>query len=405
VVSSGIDMRAQPQIDVALLTGGGDRPYAYGLATALMSQGVGLDVVAGDELDGPEFRNSPRVRFLNLRRDQRPDASVPAKVSRVLLYYGRLFRYALHARPRIFHILWNNKFEVFDRTALMLYYKLLGKQITMTVHNVNAGIRDATDTLLNRVSLKIQYRFADHIFVHTNRMKDELARDFGVCPTRITVIPFGINNAVPQTAMTSAEARLRLGVGARDKTILFFGNIAPYKGLEYLLDAFRRIKDRDCYRLIVAGKPRKGSESYWAALEGSIASELHDRRILTRIEFVPDEETEIYFKAADLVVLPYTEIFQSGVLFLGYSFGLPVIASDVGSLKDDIVEGRTGYVVAKTDPADLARAIEAYFGSSLYAGLAERRKDIRAYATERHSWVTVGEMTQRVYQALFEKTL
>ena len=69
----------------------------YGLATALMSQGVGLDVVAGDELDGPEFRNSPRVRFLNLRRDQRPDASVPAKVSRVLLDYGRLVRYA---RPR-----------------------------------------------------------------------------------------------------------------------------------------------------------------------------------------------------------------------------------------------------------------------------------------------------------------
>jgi glycosyltransferase involved in cell wall biosynthesis len=287
----------------------------------------------------------------------------------------------------------------------MLYYKLLGKQITMTVHNVNAGIRDATDTLLNRASLKIQYRFADHIFVHTNRMKDELARDFGVSPTRITVIPFGINNAVPQTAMTGAEARRRLGVGARDKTILFFGNIAPYKGLEYLLDAFRRVKDRDCYRLIVAGKPRKGSESYWADLERSIAAELRDRRILTRIDFVPDEETEIYFKAADLVVLPYTEIFQSGVLFLGYSFGLPVIASDVGSLKDDIVEGKTGYVVAKMDPVDLARAIEAYFGSSLYAGLAERRKDIRAYATERHSWVTVGEMTQRVYQALFEKTL
>ena len=120
---------------------------------------------------------------------------------------------------------------------------------------------------------------------------------------------------------------------------------------------------------------------------------------------MPEADTEVYFKAADVLALPYTSVSQSGVLILGYRFGLPAIAADVGSFREDIVEGRTGYVVAKTDLADLARAIEAYFGSSLYVGLAERRKDIRAYATERHSWVTVGEMTQRVYQALFEKTL
>ena len=55
------------------------------------------------------------------------------------MYYAKLIRYAATAKPKIFHILWNNKFELFDRTVLMLYYRLLGKRIVLTAHNVNAG--------------------------------------------------------------------------------------------------------------------------------------------------------------------------------------------------------------------------------------------------------------------------
>src|SRR5206468_2681019 len=111
------------EMAVALLTGGADEPYAYGLATGLISKGVALDLIANDELDGPEFHSKPGVNFLNLRGDQHPDASILRKGFRVLLYYAKLVRYALSARPRIFHILWNNKFEWFDRTLLMAYYK------------------------------------------------------------------------------------------------------------------------------------------------------------------------------------------------------------------------------------------------------------------------------------------
>ncbi len=87
-------------------------------------------------------------------------------------------------------------------------------------------------------------------------------------------------------------------------------------------------------------------------------------------------------------------------MFLGHSFGLPVLAADVGSLKDDIVEGKTGFVFRPEDPADLARAIEQYFASDLYADLNSRRREIRDYATERHSWEVVGEMTRNVYAGL-----
>ena len=96
---------------MALLTGGADRPYVFGLATALMSKGAALDLIGSDELDCPEFHGKPDVNFLNLRGSQRSDASFVKKVFRVLMYYARLIRYAATAKPRIFHILWNNKFE------------------------------------------------------------------------------------------------------------------------------------------------------------------------------------------------------------------------------------------------------------------------------------------------------
>lgn len=397
--------RVGEQIAVALLTGGADQPYAYGLGTALIPRVQALDVIGNDELDCPDFHGKPGVAFLNLRGQQRPDASFGRKISRMLVYYARLIRYAAASKPKIFHILWNNKFETFDRTLLMLYYLLLGKKIVLTVHNVNTRRRDANDTLLNRATLRIQYQLAAHLFVHTEQMKTELMEEFGVEAGRVTVIPFGINNATPNTGLTPSDARKRLSLREGEKTILFFGHITPYKGLEYLVDACRQIAGRQGgYRLIVAGRP-KNCEAYWRPIRESLHEDIRTGRVLLRDEFIPDEETEVYFKAADVLVLPYKHIYQSGVLFLGHSFGLPALVADVGSLKDDIVEGKTGSVFKPEDSGDLAKAIESYFASDLYRTLNHRRREIRESALERHSWEVVGEMTMSVYETLLRPSL
>ena len=181
--------------------------------------------------------------------------------------------------------------------------------------------------------------------------------------------------------------------------MLFFGNIAPYKGLEYLVEAVASLVSREpSYRLIIAGQP-KGDSAYWEGIQKRISDLKLTDYVIKRIEYVRDADAEIYFKAADLLVLPYTYIFQSGVLFLGYNFGLPAIAADVGSLKEDIIEGTTGFVCKSCDPSDLSKVIATYFSSELYRELEARRNWIGNFASEKYSWKKVAEISRAAYAA------
>src|SRR5208283_2050217 len=250
-------------VKIGLLTGGFDKPYVYGLATALAAKGAFIDLVGGDAVDCPEFHTSMHVNFLNFRHKPSKDEGLIRKVTSVLSFYARLIQYAAVSKAKILHIIWNNKIYFLDRTLLMLYYKMLGKKLVFTAHNINAGVRDSSDSFVNRLTLKTQYRLADHIFVHTEKMKGELIKDFGIRESAITVIPFGINNAVPDTDLTPRDARRRLGISEGEKTLLFFGNIGTYKGLEYLVAAFQEVlKSIPDSRLIIAGKLRGDAQKY-----------------------------------------------------------------------------------------------------------------------------------------------
>ena len=258
------------------------------------------------------------------------------------------------------------------------------------------------DSWLNRFTLKCQYDLTNHMFVHTSKMKEELASDFGVRAEKVTIIPYGVNNVLPYTGLATEDARKRLGLGSSEKVLLNFGAIKTYKGLEYLVEAFQQIASRGNYRLIVAGERKKGHEEYWDSIQRKIESHPSRDRVLQKIEFIPDAETEIYFKAADVAILPYTDIFQSGILFVAYNYGTPVIATDVGSFAEDIVSGRTGFVCRPRNADDLARTIESYFETDLFRELEHRRQEIRDFVISGHSWDTVAALTKSVYAELLE---
>jgi glycosyltransferase involved in cell wall biosynthesis len=402
-LSESDNSNSKGAVPITVMTGGIDRPYTFGLAMELVSKGVALELVGSDGVDFPEFHTTKGIRFLNLQGSQRADVSTLRKIFRLVNFYSKLIFYSIAAKPKIFHILWNNKLERFDRTCLTVFYKILGKKVVLTVHNVNTRKRDANDSWLNRRTLRFQYRMADHIFVHTDSARTELVNEFGVRESRITVMPFPINNALRQSDMTQAEARRRLGIADGRKTMLFFGRITPYKGLEYLVEAFRALAaKRDEFRLIIAGRPENDCQEYWNAIRDGIESEVKSGSILLRADHIPDEEIETYFKAADVSVLPYKQIYQSGVLFLSYSFGLPALVANLGGLGGDVEEGRTGFVFKSEDSTELTAAIERYFASELYRDLDARRQQIKEIATAKHSWDVVGRETMSVYSNLLQ---
>jgi D-inositol-3-phosphate glycosyltransferase len=392
------------RIRVSLLTGGMDPPYVLGLLSGLIGHPVLIDVIGNDEMKDQAVMQNQQILYCNFRGNQDEHSTITKKISRIVRYYIQLMWYAFRADSKVFHILWFNRFIYFDRTILNLYYKLLGKKLIYTAHNINAGERDGTDTFLNRLSLRWLYGIVDHIIVHTDKMKDQLIREFDVAEQRVTVMVFGINNTSPRSQMTRQGARDVLGIGIQEQVLLFFGNIAPYKGLDILVKALATLKKNgQAPKLLIAGKI-KDSKSllHWADIERTIEEHNLHQHIIKTIEFIPEQDVELYYKAADVLVLPYRHIFQSGVLFLGYSFGLPVIATDVGSLKNDIVEGHTGFVCRPEDVDHLASTIRRYFRSDLYTNLSMGREDISRYANEKYSWQQGGDTTYAIYRRLLQ---
>jgi D-inositol-3-phosphate glycosyltransferase len=387
----------QPSVAVALLTGGWSDGYLVGLASGLLDAGVEIECVGGDELSVYPVFTREGVRYVNLRGSTDSNASFSQKALRILRYYVRLMTYSLRTRCRLFHVQWENKFIFLDRTLLLLYYKILGKRLVLTAHNVNGEEREGRDSALNRFSLKVMYTVADHIIVHTARMKTELSQRFRIEPAKVSVIPYGVYGIANGLKLSRNEARQKLSITLDRKVILFFGAIDWYKGLDVLVESFKGLLAEDpSYMLIVAGKPKYGQQ-YLAEIVDLLRGCRQDSDFLLRPEFIPEREMEWYFAAADCLVLPYRSIFQSGVLFLSYSFGLPVIATDVGSFREFVIEGKTGFVVPPSREG-LAAGIRQYFASNLYGQLPVKRDVIRRWSRRKFDWRKIGSATRDVYQ-------
>lgn len=383
---------------VSILTAGKDPTYALGLLEGLVSRPLTIDFLADDEMQLSPLAKMPNVNYLNVRSgDQSETVPLRQRVTRFARHYLGLLKYAATTDSKLFHILWYNSIEWFDNSLLLLYYRLMGKRIVYTVHNVNTRERDSRSRLIDRLALKYLYKHVDHILVHSELVKSEIVGRYSVDPGKISVIPFGVNNVVPRTGLTKARAREILGIENGQKILLFFGRIAPYKGLDLMMEALDHLPE--C-RLLIIGRIKEGFDKYRKEVEGLIAAKNHNGRIYMRTDFVPDEEVEIYFKASDLVVLPYKNIYQSGVPFLSYSFGVPVVATNVGSLADSVVEGVTGYVSAPEDPRDLAAKISLFFQSDMYRDNEATRETIIRYVNENHSWDRVSDIVCKVYKTV-----
>jgi glycosyltransferase involved in cell wall biosynthesis len=152
-----------------------------------------------------------------------------------------------------------------------------------------------------------------------------------------------------------AEARQKLGIHPTKKTILFFGFIRDYKGLDLLIESFGQLSED--YQLIIAGEVYGSFEPY----QKQIDALPNKQDVFAHARYISDHEVPLFFGASDAVVLPYKSATQSGISAIAFHFGVPIIATDVGGLKEIIGHEKTGLIVPTPDPSAIAQSINQFY--------------------------------------------
>ena len=244
------------------------------------------------------------------------------------------------------------------------------KPVVFLCHNVVPH----ESSVFDRILTEIGFAGADAFLVQSREDGENLRRLRK--DAVMDVNPHPIYDFFDGNRFDRETARRELGVSG--SVILFFGYVRPYKGLGLLMDAFARALKRVPATLLIVGEFYEKREPYDEQISGLSIGE-HVRVV---DEYVANEEVEKYFKAADLVVLPYLSATQSGIVQTSYSFGKPVVVTEVGGLPDVVTDGETGYVVPKNDAEALAAAIVRFFDEDQGARMTD---NIRA-GRERFSW-------------------
>jgi glycosyltransferase involved in cell wall biosynthesis len=383
---------------------GGHARYARELTTALAEAGgrrYAFELVTSEDIEA-QFKSDaydvhpilPKLR----ERSAFPNSAAWA-MNRVTHYARRemcLLKW-LERRPDVTAVHFQ---EWTPWLAAPLFRRLrrMGKKVFYTVHNVVPHRYPARvpKALMHRW-IRQGCRQTDGLFVHSEGLADELTRFLGrghVPP--ISVVPHGVWS-VPDAAnlppLPALPQRLR------DKKLLFFGTIRRNKGLDLLLRAALRLPG---YRITIAGLPLERGYFRTEVLpliervrSAGVHVELIDR-------FVSDDEAAELFRTHGALVLPYTPQFaaQSGVVFMALAYELPVIASEVGGLRDLFNEYRIGTTFNEFTPCALARAVEALHA---LGNAEELQKQMRA-AKAHYSWEAAARATLCGYAKADEKS-
>lgn len=153
------------------------------------------------------------------------------------------------------------------------------------------------------------------------------------------------------------QSKQELGLNPDKKTILFFGFIRDYKGLDLLIDAFSRCDNS--IQLLIAGEVYGSFDKYRKLID------INPRKadIHSHIKYISDVEVPLYFSAADACILPYKSATQSGITGISYHFEVPVIATDVGGLSEIVKHEKTGLIVKNATSDAIAESINDFFST------------------------------------------
>lgn len=269
--------------------------------------------------------------------------------------------------------------------VLLQCARLRGTRIVWTVHNL--GAHEAHHPRLERLFWRLFIPAVDGYIVFNDAAR-RLALETFPRLARVPgfVIPHGHYRGFYPDDVTRDAARRHLGLPPTAKVVLFIGQIRPYKNVTALIRAVRAVPDPDVM-LVLAGEPRS------AALREEIERALQaDPRLRGSLRFIPPEDIQYYLRAADLTVLPYREILNSGAALLTLSFDCPVLVPEKGALRGLRAEVGADWIRlfrGELGPTVLADALR-------WAGQRRARQpDLTAY-----DWAGIAQAALRAYETV-----
>lgn len=368
---------------------GGMDYYDFGLCGGLSASGLDVVLHTCDETNSPsgiqfEVRQSFRGIYAKSPDWIRGLRYLRGSVSAVLSAW-RENRQICHFH--LFHVGVRQLFNV-------AFAKLFCRRVIITAHDVESFVESLEVPFMSRLT----YRLADHVIAHNQISKRELINRIGVSSSRINVIPHGNYLHALRPLPPQSEAREKLGISKSAKVVLFFGQIKDVKGLDLLLDAMPAVLSvHPELILLIAGKPWK---SDFKEYEARIISLGLGANCISHIGYVPDEKVPLYYSAADMVVLPYRRIYQSGVVLMAMSYGKAVLVSDLPGMTEIVNDGQNGLVFRQGDGLDLVEKLSA--GFSDYSKLYVLAKNGFEHVRTHFDWNLIGEKTKKIYEVDYE---
>ena len=400
---------------------GGMIHYAYQLCTALSNTGANITLVTSHEYEMENFPHNFTVRKqMNLwspteteqtestfgwagrvaRKSYRAVRRVGRGI-RLVIEWIRLSNYLIQAKPDIIQF---GKIEFPFEAIFLALLKRNGLTLSQVCHEFE--LREQGNNPLITISNQMYrwvYESFSVLFFHGESNRQRFLELFNAPSKNLHLIEHGNEGlflSVRSKTTSPEQMRQKYGIDTDAPVVLFFGNLTPSKGLPDLLKAFSIVhKKEGRARLVVVGKPSKFLDM--DALK-KLARELDIApATIFDAQYLPMEDVGPLMEMATVVVYPYLNSTQSGALQVAYTFGKPVIATNVGGLPEAVEDGKSGFIVPPSAPDELASAIMKLIENPNLA------REIGAYARHlsetRFSWDTIAKNIIVIYSDAVKK--
>ena len=310
---------------------GGICHYAFNLCTALVNLGKNVTLLTSEKNELQAIKSEFTMALIFNRSQS------------FFKQWYVLLQYLIKTKTFILHM--QNTISARRDIIFLALLKFFHIKIIYTAHDLMPHDREERDAKWMAFAFRCIYKLVDKIIVHSDNDILILRNEFNIEEKKIDKIEHGNYDFFPkESAKKMNTLRKNFGIDKHDKVMLCFGSIRRYKGIDKLIDSYKhfRMKGKR-FKILVVGKNL--DVQYTHEIKENIRRNKLEEDIIIHDKYVLFEDVRNYFMIADIVVLPYEHIYDSGVLRIAFSCEKPLLSTKIGVFDEYIVEGKNGFLI------------------------------------------------------------